>query len=202
MSKTTRILKLLGDLSPEERQEILNEYKETNTDNEQQAQNTLKETDKGGSSDLSQKEETEVKSDVSLDKKQEQNNTNDTKADISETQTAQEPQGEDSSASEGQVGNEEIDPKYDGVAIQDFVLKKDLEDYLKSFESKLNALEDENKKLKEKLDTSNKENDTLKQKYEQDSFGDLAQRFEPKQSKGEDYESFDNAFARFKSKLK
>lgn len=205
MSKTTKIMKLLADLSPEEINEILNEYKDTSGNQEQQAQNGLKETDKVGSSETPKEEVATPQSEDTKGATQEQVSTEENVEPIKETQTTQETQTEDNSVNGGLVGNEiDSDPKYEAVEIKDFVLKTDLEEYLKSFESKLNALVDENKALKDKLDTTSKENDDLKNKYENDSFGSLQQRFNANQpsNQGQDYESFKNSYDKLIGKLK
>lgn len=205
MNKTARIMKLLSDLSPEERQDILNEYKETSGNGEPTAQDSLKETDKASSSELTAKEETEAPKTADAQvKEQEQNPTTEEKGVSTETQTTQEREAEDNSATQGFVGNEEeIDPKYEGVAIQDFVLKAELQETLKSFQAKLDALVDENKALKDKLETSNKETQGLKDKYESNSFGAFQQRFGAKQAEPkENYESFSQSYSKLIGKLK
>lgn len=205
MSKTTKIMKLLADLSPEEINEILNEYKDTSGNQEPQAQNDLKETDKVGSSETPKEEVATPQSEDTKGATQEQVSTEGNVEPVKETQTTQETQAEDNSVNGGLVGNEiDSDPKYEAVEIKDFVLKTDLEEYLKSFESKLNALVDENKALKDKLDTTSKEKDDLKNKYENDSFGSLQQRFDAKQpsNQGQDYESFKNSYDKLIGKLK
>lgn len=205
MSKTTKVMKLLADLSPEEINEILNEYKDTSGNQEPQAQNDLKETDKVGSSETPQEKAETPQSVETKGVEQEQVSTEEKESPIEETQTTQENQTETNSVDGGVVGNEiDNDPKYEAVEIKDFVLKTDLEEYLKSFESKLNALVDENKALKEKLDETSKENTNLKDKYEGDSFGAFQQRFGAKQSANEKtpYKDFDTMYGELKEKLK
>ncbi len=205
MNKTAKIMKLLSDLSPEERQDILNEYKETNGNDEQPAQDSLKETDKASSSDVTTQKETEAPKTADTQvKEQEQKPTTEEKGVSTETQTTQEKEVEDNSATQGFVGNEEeIDPKYEGVAIQDFVLKSELQEMFKSWQAKFDAVVDENKALKEKLETSNKENQGLKDKYESNSFGAFQQRFGAKQAEPkENYESFSQSYSKLIGKLK
>ena len=206
MSKTTKVMKLLADLSPEEINEILNEYKDTSgNQQEPQAQNDLKETNKVGSSEAPQEKAETPQSVETKGVEQEQVSTEEKESPIEETQTTQENQTETNSVDGGVVGNEiDNDPKYEAVEIKDFVLKTDLEEYLKSFESKLNALVDENKALKEKLDETSKENTNLKDKYEGDSFGAFQQRFGAKQSANEKtpYKDFDTMYGELKEKLK
>ncbi len=205
MSKTTKVMKLLADLSPEEINEILNEYKDTSGNQELQAQNDLKETDKVGSSETPKEEVKAPQSVETKGEEQEQVSTEEKESPIKETQTTQEDPTETNSVDGGVVGNDiDNDPKYEAVEIKDFVLKTDLEAYLKSFESKLNALVDENKALKEKLDETSKENTNLKDKYEGDSFGAFQQRFGAKQNSNEKtpYKDFDTMYGELKEKLK
>lgn len=205
MSKTTKVMKLLADLSPEEINEILNEYKDTSGNQELQAQNDLKETDKAGSSETPKEEVKTPQSVETKGEEQEQVSTEEKESPIKETQTTQEDPTETNSVDGGVVGNDiDDDPKYEAVEIKDFVLKTDLEAYLKSFESKLNALVDENKALKEKLDETSKENTNLKDKYEGDSFGAFQQRFGAKQNSNEKtpYKDFDTMYGELKEKLK
>ena len=124
MSKTTKVMKLLADLSPEEINEILNEYKDTSGNQESQAQNDLKETDKVGSSETPQEKAEAPQSVEAKGVEQEQVSTEEKESPIEETQTTQENQTETNSVDGGVVGNEiDNDPKYEAVEIKTSCLK-------------------------------------------------------------------------------
>lgn len=184
MSKLTRAMRLLADLSPEERNELLNEYKETNgLDSEQGSQDTLKETDKGGSTEeVSPKVETAPQSVEETETAKEEQNSNEseeTQPKSTTEQVEQAPNVQDSVEVGEEVGSDFI---AQGRDINDFVTKEDLKALMDTWQTKANALEQENKALKEELDKAKSDNQDLKDKYEGDNFGDISQMFKSDKS--------------------
>lgn len=188
MSKLTRAMRLLADLSPEERNELLNEYKETSGETSgQEPQDTLKETDKGGSTEsVAQETETAPKTAEEAAPQEEEQNSKECEAE--EPKSTTEPAEQEPSVQNGVEVGEEVGNSNRAVGrdINDFVTKDDLNALMESFKAKLNAQEQENKALKEELDKAKSETQGLKQKYEGDNFGDISQMFKtdkPEQEK-------------------
>lgn len=197
MSKLTRAMRLLADLSPEERNELLNEYKETSGETSgQEPQDTLKGTDKGGSTE-SEAQETETAPKTAEEVAPQEEEQNSKECEVEEPKSTTEPTEQEPSVQNGVEVGEEVGNfnRAVGRDINDFVTKDDLNALMESFKAKLNAQEQENKALKEELDKAKSETQGLKQKYEGDNFGDISQMFKTDKSEQEKItQSFDDFF--------
>ena len=179
MSKITRAMRLLADLSPEERNELLSEYKDTSGETSgEEPQDTLKETDKGGSTESeAQETETTPKNVEEVAPQEEEQNSKE--CEVEEPKSTTEPIEQEPSVQNGVEVGEQVGNSSQAVGrdINDFVTKDDLKALMESFQAKLTAQEQENKALKEELDKAKSETQGLKDKYEGDNFGDISQMF-------------------------
>lgn len=191
MNKLVKTMKLFGDLSPEEKQEFLNELKETNAETSgNQPQDTLKaqETDKGGSdTETSFKEETPT-DDVAKTttesevKEQEQTQPKETQV---ETEKADNVDKQENDNADNMVVGEEVGDTYvaEGRDINDFVTKDDLQKILDQMQAKIDEKDDIIKGLQEKVEKATSQKEELENKYEKQSFGEFYQRFNPSEEK-------------------
>lgn len=188
MSKITRAMRLLADLSPEERNELLNEYKDTSGETSGlKPQDTLKETDKGGSTESeAQEAETAPKTAEEVAPQEEEQNSKECEAE--EPKSTTEPTEQEPSVQKGVEVGEVLGNSSQAVGrdINDYVTKDELKAMMESFKAKVTAQEQENRALKEELDKAKSETQGLKEKYEGDNFGDISQMFKtdkPEQEK-------------------
>lgn len=191
MNKLVKTMKLFGDLSPEEKQEFLNELKETNAETSgNQPQDTLKaqETDKGGSeTETSFKEETPTE-DVAKTttesevKEQEQTQPKETQV---ETEKADNVDKQVEENADNMVVGEEVGDTYvaEGRDINDFVTKDDLQKLLDQMQAKIDEKDDIIKGLQEKVEQATSQKEELENKYEKQSFGEFYQRFNASEEK-------------------
>lgn len=187
MNKLVKTMKLFGDLSPEEKQEFLNELKETNTETSaEQAQDTLKDekTDKGGSeTETAFKEETPVENVAQTTKEndakeEEQTQPQETQV---ETEKADNVDKQENENADNMVVGEEVGDTYvaEGRDINDFVTKDDLQKILDQMQAKIDEKDNIIKGLQEKVEQATSQKEELENKYEKQSFGEFYQRFNP-----------------------
>lgn len=187
MNKLVKTMKLFGDLSPEEKQEFLNELKETNAETSaEQAQDTLKDekTDKGGSeTETAFKEETPVENVAQTTKEndakeEEQTQPQETQV---ETEKADNVDKQENENADNMVVGEEVGDTYvaEGRDINDFVTKDDLQKILDQMQAKIDEKDNIIKGLQEKVEQATSQKEELENKYEKQSFGEFYQRFNP-----------------------
>jgi hypothetical protein len=193
--KTLRKLeKLLGSLTPEEKQEWLDAQKEEDTDLEDKEPQNNPKVEEPNKVVEQPKEEKETEPQKEVQKSNEKGNDS-VEVDPAPQQKADqvdEPSPAVEVVDEQNTGNE------DARSIDDFVSKEELKQYMESFEAKYKAVVDELNKSKEDLAKAKEENAGLHNKYEKDPFGDMFTEQEPK-DKEKATESFDDYFeANFK----
>ncbi len=191
MNKLVKTMKLFGDLSPEEKQEFLNELKETNTETSgDKPQDTLKEkeTDKGGSeTETSFKEETpteDVAKTTTESEVKEQEQTQPKEAQV-ETEKADNVDKQENDNADNMVVGEDVGDTYvaEGRDINDFVTKDDLQKLLDQMQAKIDEKDNIIKGLQEKVEQATSQKEELENKYEKQSFGDFYQRFNSSEEK-------------------
>lgn len=185
-----KIQKILGSLTPEEKAEFIESLKEEDTGKEVTPQNDPK--DENPDKVVEQpKEEKETDS-------QKEVQTSSVNAEDNKVEANPAPQKEvnpvDEQSSTVEVVDEQNNGNEDLRSIDDFVSKKELQDLMKSFEAKYQAVVDEANKAKEELAKAKEENEGLHNKYEKDPFGDMFTEQEPKKKDNKPVESFDDYF--------
>lgn len=193
-----KIQKLLGNLTPEEVQELAEDLKGEDTDKEAMPQNDLKQEQAKEVVDSKEegKKDNSTPQSVEEAPKAEESKSQEEEKSKEDTSTAHQ---EDSSlnvqgAESGVVGEEVPNDNPDFRDINDFVTKEELKAFMANIEAKYNAEVDKSKKLQDELDKAKSETQGLKDKYEKDNFGDFFAEFDskekPQQANSESFDDF------------
>lgn len=194
-----KIQKLLGNLTPDEVQELVDDLKGEDTDKEAMPQNDLKQeqakevvdSKEDGKKDNSTPQSVEEAPKAEESKSQEKEDSKEEPSSAHQEDSSLDVQGAES----GVVGEEVPNENPDFRDINDFVTKEELKAYMENMEAKYNAEVDKSKKLQEELDNARNETQGLKDKYEKDSFGDFFAEFDSKEKpKQANSESFDDYY--------
>lgn len=192
-----KIQKLLGNLTPDEVQELVDDLKGEDTDKEAMPQNDLKQEAKEVvDSKEDGKKDNPTPQSVGEAPKAEESKSQEKGTNEEDTHSAhQEDSSLETGAEDGVVNEEVQSEEPDFRDINDFVTKEELKAYMANMEAKYNAEVDKSKKLQEELDNAKTETQGLKDKYEKDSFGDFFAEFDSKEKpQQKNSESFDDFY--------
>ncbi len=97
---------------------------------------------------------------------------------------------------EAQAQVEEVE-KFDGISLNDVVLKDDFKAQIDALNAKLESIVKENKDLKDKLNDAEGKAKDLHDKYERDDFGSQVDKNYGEKDFGKSYESADDYLKKF-----